>query len=58
MICRQCAFDLRHVRMQSTWLGEAVRTLSAIDFGDHVFVTLTHADWCIEGVCPDAQNLH
>lgn len=28
MICRQCAFDLRHVRMQTTWLGDAVRTLS------------------------------
>lgn len=25
MICRQCAFDLRHVRI---WVGEAVRTLS------------------------------
>ena len=32
--------------------------VDAIDFGDHVFVTLTHADWCIEGVCPAAQNLH
>ncbi len=28
MICRQCAFDLRHVRMQTTWIGDAVRTLS------------------------------
>lgn len=28
MICRQCAFDLRHVRMQTTWLGDTVRTLS------------------------------
>ena len=28
MICRQCAFDLRHVRMQTTWLGDAIRTLA------------------------------
>ena len=28
MICRHCAFDLRHVRMQTTWLGDDVRTLS------------------------------
>jgi len=23
--------------------------VAAIDFGDHVFITLTHADWCAEG---------
>ena len=23
--------------------------VDAIDFGDHVFVTLKHADWCAEG---------
>ena len=28
MICRQCAFDLRRVRMQTIWLGDALRTLS------------------------------
>ncbi len=28
MICRQCAFDLRHVRMKTIWLGDAVRTLT------------------------------
>ena len=28
MICRQFAFDLRHVRMKTDWIGDAVRTLS------------------------------
>jgi hypothetical protein len=23
--------------------------VDAIDFGDHVFVALRHADWCVEG---------
>ena len=27
MICRQCEFDLRHVRMKTDWVGDAVRTL-------------------------------
>jgi len=28
MICRQCTFDLRHVRMKTIWLGDAVRTMT------------------------------
>lgn len=32
--------------------------VDAIDFGDHVFIALTHADWCAEGVLPAAQNAH
>ena len=30
MICRLCAFDLRHVRLQTIWLGDAVRTLTLL----------------------------
>jgi len=30
MICRQCAFDLRHVRMKTTWLWDAIRTLKLV----------------------------
>ena len=32
--------------------------IDAIDFGDHVFIALTHADWCVEGVLSAAQNAH
>lgn len=32
--------------------------VDAIDFGDHVFIALTHADWCVEGVLSAAQNAH
>jgi|GEM_PF-6439848 len=52
MICRHCAFDLRHVRMKTNWLGDAVRTLTLT-----LECPQCGTSFCLPGVIKEAKFL-